>query len=149
MLCLSGCGNLKDIKDIKVTSVNVESISPRGFKSVDVFLSAGVENPAKQVSVSEINGSIEYSGKIIGVLAMDPFVLAAKSTEVYNLKANIGLAKGAGYKDLMVLVNPDALNSCTVDISAKATYGKNTVVPIKIKDVPLNKLLKSISHATN
>ena len=40
-LCLAGC---KDIKDIRVTSVKLESISPRGFKSVDLYISSEVYN---------------------------------------------------------------------------------------------------------
>ena len=73
MLCMAGC---KDIKDIRVTSVKLESISPRGFKSMDLHISAEVYNPARQVKISEIDGSVIHSGKIIGKLAMDPFILA-------------------------------------------------------------------------
>ena len=98
LLGLTGC---KDIRDIRVTSVEVESLSPRGFKSVDVFLKVGVDNPAKQVKISEIDGSVKHSGKVIGKLAMDPVILVARSTEKYNFKATVSLAEGAGLKELM------------------------------------------------
>ena len=145
-LCLAGC---KDIKDIRVTSVKLESISPRGFKSVDLYISSEVYNPARQVRISEIDGSVIHSGKIIGKLAMDPFILAPKSLETYNLKANVSLAQGAGFKDLMVLTDPDELNKCTVDISAKAAYGKGAPMSVKRKNIPLKELLNSIGNETN
>ena len=146
MLCLTSC---KDIKDIRVTAVKLESISPRGFKSVDLRLSAEVYNPARQVKLSEIDGSLIHSGKIIGKLAMDPFILSPKSTGTYNLKANVALAEGAGFKDLMILADPEKLNECTVDITARAAYGKGAPLPVKMKNIPLKELLNSIGNEKN
>ena len=146
MLALAGC---KDIKDIRVNSVKLESISPRGFKSVDLCLSAEVYNPARQIKLTEIDGSLIRSGKVIGKLAMDPFILAPKSLETYNLKANVALVQGAGFKDLMMLADPEKLNECTVDISAKAAYGKGAPMPVKRKNIPLKELLNAIGNEKN
>ena len=146
LLCLSGC---KNVRDIRVTSVELESISTRGLKSVDIFIKVGVDNPAKQVSFSEIEGSLMHSGKVIGKLAMDSFSLGAKTSDVYTLKANVALAKGAGLKELMLLASPDALNVCTVDVSAKAAYGKGKPMPVKLKDIPLKELLDRIENEKN
>ena len=146
VLALTGCRN---IKDIRVLSVNLDSISMRGFKSVDLHFSAEIDNPARQIRLTEIDGSIIHSGKIIGKLAMDSFILAPKSQETYNLKANVSLAQGAGLKDLMMLADPKRLNECTVDLSAKAAYGKGTPMPVKRKNIPLKELLNSIENEKN
>lgn len=146
MLCLTGC---KGVKDIEVTSVQLESISTKGLRSMDVFLKVGVDNPAKQVKISEIEGSLKHSGKVIGKLAMDSFILGAKTADVYTLKANVSLAQGAGFKELMVLASPDGLNGCTIDFSAKATYGKSAVMPVKMKDIPLKELLDKFENEKN
>ena len=146
MLCLTGC---KGVKDIEVTSVQLESISTKGLRSMDVFLKVGVDNPAKQVKISEIEGSLKHSGKVIGKLAMDSFILGAKTADIYTLKANVSLAQGAGFKELMVLASPDGLNGCTIDFSAKATYGKSAVMPVKMKDIPLKELLDKFENEKN
>ena len=146
MLCLTGC---KGVKDIEVTSVQLESISTKGLRSMDVFLKVGVDNPAKQVKISEIEGSLKHSGKVIGKLAMDSFILGAKTADVYTLKANVSLAQGAGFKELMMLASPDGLNGCTIDFSAKATYGKSAVMPVKMKDIPLKELLDKFENEKN
>ena len=146
MLSLTGC---KNVKDIRITSAKLESVSPRGFKSLDVFFTVGVDNPARQVKISEIDGSLKHSGKVIGKLAMDPFVLTARSSETYTFKANVSLAKGAGFKDLMMLASPDGLNECTVDLTAKAAYGKGAPMPVKLKDIPLKELLDKIENEKN
>ena len=141
MLCLTGC---KGVKDISVTSVEVESISMKGMKGLDVFLKVGVDNPAKQVRISEIEGSLKHSGKVIGNLAMDPFILGGKTADIYTLKATVTLAQGAGLKDLIALTDKNGLNRCTVDFSAKAKYGKNAPVQIKRKEIPLKELLDKL-----
>ena len=146
LLGLTGC---KNVKDIRVNSVEVESLNMRGFKSVDIFLKVEVDNPAKQVKISEIDGSLKHSGKVIGKLAMDPFTLVPKSIETYSLKSNVSLAQGAGFKDLMLLASPDGLDECTVDISAKAAFGKGAPMPVKIKDVPLKELLDKFDNENN
>ena len=146
VLCLTGC---KNVKDIQVTSVEVESVSLKGMKSLDIFLKVGVDNPAKQVKISEIEGSLKHSGKVIGKLAMDSFILGARTADVYTLKANVSLVQGAGFKELMSLAAPDGLDGCTVDFSAKATYGKAAVMPIKMKDIPLKELLDKFENEKN
>ena len=146
ILCLTGC---KGVKDIEITSVEFESATLNGFKSVEVFLKVGVDNPAKQMRISEIDGSLIHSGKVIGKLAMDPFILGARTSDIYMLKANVSLAQGAGLKELMVLASPDGLNGCTVDFSAKATVGKSAKMPVKMKDIPLKELLDKFENEKN
>ena len=132
-----------------MNSVEVESLNLKGFKSADIYLNVEVDNPAKQVKISEIDGSVKHSGKVIGKLAMDSFTLAPKSIETYNLKANVSLAQGAGFKDFMLLASPNGLDECLVDISAKAAYGKGAPVPVKMKDVPLKELLDKLDNENN
>ena len=146
MLCLTGC---KDVKDIKVTSVEVESVRARGLRGVDIFLKVGIDNPAKQVKVSEIEGSLKQSGKVIGNLAMDSLILGARSSEIYMLKASVSLAQGAGLKEIMMLAAPDGLDACTIDFSAKAALGKSARMPIKQNDIPLKELLDKFENEKN
>ena len=146
MLSLTGC---KGVKDITVNSVELESLSTKGLKSMDVYLKVGVDNPAKQVKIFDVDGSLNHSGKVIGKLAMDPFILGARTDDVYVLKATLSLAQGAGLKDLMVLMDKKGLDQCTVDVSAKAAYGKAATMPIKMKDIPLKKLLDKIENEKN
>ena len=140
LLCLTGC---KNNKDIEVTSVKLESVSLNGFKSLDLYLSAQVSNPARQVKLSEIEGSIVHSGKIIGRLAMDPFVLQAKSAEIYHLKALVTIDKEASLSELMALMDEKVLNECLLDISVRVQLKSGVAKKIRLNDIPLKKLLES------
>ena len=146
MLGLTGC---RGVKDIVIDSVELESLSTKGLKSVDVFLKVGVDNPAKQVKIFDVDGSLKYSGKVIGKLAMDPLILGARTADVYVVKATVSIAQGAGLKDFMILMDKKGLDMCTIDISARATLGKAAPVQIRKKDIPLKKLLDKIENEKN
>lgn len=137
-LCLSGCNK---VRQINVTSVDIESVSMRGFRGIDVFLAVGIDNPAMQIGLSEINGSLKYSGKVLGRLAMDPFTLVSKSAEIYHLKAAISIEKDAGIRELTALMDKETMLECTVDISVRATLKGGVSKTLRFKDIPVRELL--------
>ena len=137
-LCLSGCG---DIRELKVTSVQVESIAPNGLRGVNVWLAVGIDNPAFQVSLSEIEGSLKLSGKVLGRMAMDPFVLHARSAEIYHLRTTLNIEQGVTLTEMLALTDMETLNKCMVDVSAKATLKGGVSKYLKFNDIPLTDLL--------
>ena len=139
VLTSTGC---KKIKDIKVTSVDVEAIAPQGLTGVNVYLAVGIDNPAMQISFEDIKGALKHSGKVIGRVAMDPFVLQARSAEIYHLKAFLTLGEDATLRDLLLLTNVERLNECVVDVSATPRLKGGLGAPVTIKDIPLKKLLE-------
>ncbi len=140
---LGGC---RKIKDISVTSVKLEAISPQGFKGLNVYVAAGIDNPALQIGLEDIQGTLKHSGKIIGRLAMDPFVLQARSAEIYHLRGFVTLGEDATLRDLMMLTDAARLNECMVDVSLKARLKNGAAAPVNIKDIPLKKLLDSTGN---
>ena len=137
-LCLSGCG---DIRELKVTSVQVESIAPNGLRGVNVWLAVGIDNPAFQVSLSEIEGSLKLSGKVLGRMAMDPFVLHARSAEIYHLRTTLNIEQGVTLTEMLALTDMEILNKCMVDVSAKATLKGGVSKYLTFNDIPLTDLL--------
>ena len=138
VMCLTGCG---DVRDIKVTSVNIESISLNGFRGANVDLAVGIDNPAFQVGLSEIEGSLKLSGKVLGRMAMDPFVLQARSAEVYHLKTSVNIEQGVTLAELLALTDAETLNKCMVDVSVRATLKGGISKRLKFNDIPLTNLL--------
>lgn len=145
-LCLSGCSKFKDIK---VNSLDIESISPQGMRGLSVVIAAEVDNPAVFISLSEINGCVKHSGKIIGRLTMDPFSLNARSIETYHLKARLGIDEDVSLYDLMMLTDVRTLDECTVDFSVKGTLKGGLSKTIKRTDIPLKELLDQANHEKN
>ena len=139
MSCLSGCNK---VKQIKVTSVALESVGLCGFKGLDVGLAIGIDNPAFGVDISEIEGALKHSGKVLGRVSLDPFRLHGRSAEIYHLRALVTLEKGVGIQEILPYMNKDMLEQCTFDVSAKATYKKTVSKVFAYKDMPVKKLLE-------
>ena len=146
LLTLGGC---KKIKDINVTSVKVEAIAPQGLQGINVFLAVGIDNPAFQIDLEDINGALKHSGKVLGRVAMDPFTVQARSAEIYHLRAFVTLGEDATLRDLLMLTDMAKLNECTVDVSAKPRLRSGLGAPITIKDIPLKKFLEKTYNEKN
>ena len=137
-LCLAGCG---DIRDLEVTSVQIESITPNGLRGVNVGLAVGIDNPAFQVGLSEIEGSLKLSGKVLGRMTMAPFVLRARSAEIYHLEASLSIEQGVTLMEILSLTDMETLNKCMVDVSVKATLKGGVSKLLNFNDIPLTDLL--------
>lgn len=138
LLSLSGCNK---VRQINVTSLDIESVSMRGFRGATLFLAVGIDNPAMQIGLSDISGCLKSSGKVLGRLEMDPFTIVAKSAEIYHLKADVSIEPGAGLRELTALMDKNTLLGCTVDVSVKATLKGGVSKILKFKDIPVEKLL--------
>ena len=138
-LALAGCGK---VKDITVTSLQLESIAPQGLKGIDVYMAVGIDNPSFQIGLEDIHGSLKHSGKVLGRVTMDPMVLQRKSAEIYHVKAFLSLGEDARLRDLLMFTNIEKLYECTVDVSATPRLKSGLGTPITLKDIPLKKLLE-------
>ena len=130
------------MKQISVTSVEVEAISSKGLKGINVFVAVGIDNPSIQISLEDIHGAVKHSGKVLGRVTMDPFVVQAKSAEIYHLRAFVTLGEDATLKDLIMLTDMEKLKGCTVDVSATPRIKGGLGAPITIKDIPFEKFLQ-------
>lgn len=146
LMTLAGC---KKVKDVKITSVQLEALAPQGLTGLNAFLAVGIDNPAFQVRLEDITGALKHSGKVIGRLAMDPFTVYGRSAEIYHLKALLTIGEDATLKDIMLLTDMARLNECVVDISLKAELKSGVSAPIEIKDIPLKKLLERANNEKN
>lgn len=140
-LCLTGCKDIQNIKNIKVTSVAVETISPNGLRGMTVGLAVGVDNPSFHVDLSEINGALKLSGKVLGRVTMDPFTLHGKSAEIYHLRAAVTIEQGVSLSELTALLDMETLNQCMVDVSARATLKNGLSKVLNFNDIPVKDLL--------
>ena len=139
VLCLSGCNK---VKQIKVMSVALESVGLRGLKGLDVGVAVGVDNPAFSVDLSEIEGALKHSGKILGRVSLDPFTLHGRSAEIYHLRALVTIEKGVGLQELLPFMKIEMLEQCTLDVSVKVTYKKSVSKVLTFNDIPVKKLLE-------
>ena len=144
LLCMTGCVNVKKLQEIQLVDAKLESLSPVSLKQYIVTGSVTVDNPAVEVSLSEISGVLEHNGKVIGSIAVDPFTLSAKSEQTYTLRADAKVADGIGIFELAKYMDKAVLKQCVVDLKADVRVRNGKVRTVELEDIPLNKLLELI-----
>lgn len=133
-LFMSGCSKFRQIRPL---SVRLESIMPEGFRTFNIMLVAEIDNPACQLTLSDIGGQIVNSGTIIGSYAVDPVILKAKSLDKYHVRLVLTLAKELTILDAMSLMKADVIKKYTVDVEAKVTLKSGISKRFAYKDIPI------------
>ena len=141
MTALCGCSKYKQIRPV---SAELESIVPGGFRSVSATLAVEIDNPAGQVRLSEIEGIVSRSGKVFGRVAVDPFILEARSLEKYRLNAVLSLDGDVTLIDVMSLLKGKAVEEITVDLHAKVSLKGGASKRVALEDLPLKELYELV-----
>ena len=138
LIMLSGCGK---IQDIRPTSFELESISPKGLSAAEMNFRIGIHNPVMQISLSEV----VVSGKVIGNVSVSPFILEAKSDKEYDMKALLALSKGSSILNLIPLLkDPEAQKSAVMNVRFKAALKGGLAKELKWEGIPVEKLMKLV-----
>ncbi len=144
VMSLSSCSEVKKLKQIDFTSVQITNITPKGLTSIDLGCKVGINNPSIQLSLSEISCDIKHSGKVLGNVAIDPFTLHARTEEVYDLKANARIGKGMSLMEAMNLFNSNIMDELTADLHARVKLKGGPAKRVTLTDVPLKKLIEFV-----
>lgn len=136
-------GSCAKVKQVGVTSLELDSVTPRGLRALTLTMSVGVHNPVNEITLSEISGEAVVSGKVIGNVAVDPVVLTARKDSTYKVKADVTLAEGVSVLEVLALAKDrSAIENGTANVYAKAKLKGGPSKKIKMEDVPLKKLLE-------
>lgn len=138
---LCGCAKFKQIRPV---SVELESFNPKGLRAVEAVIALELDNPAAQVSLSEIEGVILRSGKVFGKVAVDPFIMNARSVETYHLNAVLTLDGGVSLFDVMSLLKSNVLEEFTVDFHATASLKSGASKKMVFEGLPLKELYELV-----
>lgn len=139
LVSLTGCGKFKDIK---VNSAKVEKVSPYGLRGVDVGIAVEVDNPAAEIKLSDMAADVEYCGKVLGKVTVDPFTMKGRSVETYHLNARLTLDENVSLYDALMLLDKGFMDKCLVDITVKGKLKGGLSKTIRKNDVPLKKLVE-------
>jgi len=140
LLAVSACGD--SIRNIRITSVQLESFKVTSSSTLEAVLLIGVNNPAKSVQVSDLCAALKYDGELIANATAQDVELEGASTLEYRLPCeatladNISLIK-AGM--IMATMNPDKLKA---DLSLGIAPKGGKVRMLNFNDLDISGLLK-------
>lgn len=138
VLCIASCSG--SFKDIKVLSCDIVSIEPRGLTAFDAALNLGIENPAPQVTLSEMKAVIKMDEVPCLYLNAEDLTLARCSEAVYNVSFHGNLDENFNPFALLQLLNQQNQPKLTADISFHGRLRSGLGKYFEYKDIPIEEL---------
>ena len=140
VLAFSGCAGLEKVKDIKVTSVGVESYSFSGLRSIDAVLAIGIDNPTFAFKITDLNGILKYKGEDFAFYSADTIKVDKKCSKVYDLPCSATLTEGVSLMRAIQIARDGTLDGFTTDLEAKVKLRSGAGTTLKYKDLDLKKM---------
>ncbi len=144
LLVLMASSCIKSLKDIKITSCKVTSISPRGLAAFDATVDLGVDNPSVQFALSKMNAVVKMDGTPCLYLTADDVTVAPRTEQVYALILHGTMDEGFNPFSLLTLINSPGLEPVTIDVSYHGALKSGLGKDFEYKDLPLKDLLSGI-----
>lgn len=141
-LTLTGCSDIKNVKEIKLTSYKIDSITPVGLKSVNFKLTIGVDNPAMYLNIDGATGRVCRLGEEVGTFSVDPIALEGHCEAKYPLTGNITLSPGMSILQVMRYASNFNMDEYTLDLFAPVKLKSGAGVKIKFVDKPFKELFE-------
>jgi hypothetical protein len=96
-----------------------------------------------QIALSDIFAEVMLDGKVVGNLSLAPFVMEAKSDNIYDMNALVALNKGFSIINLLpMLKDPEALKNAYINVKVKATLKSGLSKNLEWNEIPVEELLK-------
>ncbi|MCQ2114886.1 MAG: hypothetical protein MJZ07_01625 [Bacteroidales bacterium] len=136
-------GDITKVKQMHLTSYKIVSISPVGLRGVDIAVDLGIDNPAIQFNVSDINVELFRLGKSLGTFVNSEDILVKGNTVgTYRLSGRVALSEGVSVLSVLGLATKFDMDEFTISYSAKVTLKSGLHTTLSEKNVPLRELLE-------
>ena len=139
----SGCSSYRDIR---IGTCKVESISPVGLKAVDAGLSIDVYNPAREITVSGISGTVYYEGAEIGFFEAPEVVVPGKTSSKVSFDVRATLSSSLNLIQIMSMASGFKAERLTLDISMTVGVKGGLKKKFDFEKLPVSDFFGKIEH---
>ncbi|MBO4476204.1 MAG: hypothetical protein J5737_05755 [Bacteroidales bacterium] len=141
-VCLCSCAN--SFKDIKVTSFDLVSVSPKGLSALDASVAIGVDNPTVQVTLTKMYAIVKMDGEPCLHFTADDVTLAPRSQEIYEIDVHGNIDGAFNPFQILTLFKGSSLDPLTVDVWFRGVLKNGFGKDFEYKDIPVKDLIDKI-----
>ena len=141
-LAMTGCGNLRKLKDIQVNSVGVKYFAPTSGRPADAVLLLEIDNPDMGLTLSDVEGTVRKDGEVLGFFTAGELPLQGKSVQVYELPCSATIADNISIVRILGLIAQMSLDGMTVDITLHVKLDNGMGRTLTFNDLALNQLTR-------
>ena len=145
LVCISavatGCASYKDIR---ITSYNIESIFPKGLRTVQATFKVGLDNPAPEVTISDVRGVLYRQDKELGELTTSPFTIQGRTSSQVSLTGVLSLSPSVTFQEIMAIAMTFRPEEYYIDVSMKVKVKGAPAKKLKIRRLPARVLFNMV-----
>ncbi|MBO8456277.1 MAG: LEA type 2 family protein [Bacteroidetes bacterium] len=138
LLMMQGCAKLKQIR---IVSCGVESVSLHGMRGVSAVLSVDVDNPAATVEMSDVEGTLYVGNDVLGSFSAGSFSLAGRGVSENSVPVDFTLDRSVSFMEIVALLRDLDLDSVTMDISFRAKVKGGVSKKMRFERIPASRLV--------
>ena len=141
-LLLAGCKG-RSIKDIKVNSARIVSVTPEGLSGLTALVEVDLHNPTVAFELMDITGVARYKGQDALKVTADQLIVAGHTDKVYRIPVQGEIVEGFNPLLLVRLISTEGtLDDITISIKGKVALRGGIGKNIELKNIPLSTLMK-------
>ena len=142
VLSLASCTG--SFKDIKLTSCEFVSLTPKGLSSFDAVMNIGVDNPAPQITLSKMYALVKMDQQPCLHLYADDVTIASRKNYVYPVSFHGSIDESFNPFGIFSILKGENLESLTVDISFRGALKSGLGKHFEYRNLPLKDVLGTI-----
>lgn len=135
-LFLTSCASYKDIK---VTSVEIVSLSPNGLREVDALLHVGIDNPILSFAVKDVEGVLRDGDTPVAYFVTDQLTVDGKTSKIYDIPVKGRLSESSNIMKLLEFAARRDFSNLKVDVQAHVSLRNGIGKTLNINDISITK----------
>lgn len=128
-------------KQVRVTSCDIVSFTPKGLRSAEAVVSLGIDNPAPSFVVRDLEMVIKDEGSRICVLTADTVAVERQSVREYKVPCAARM-ESLSLMEILEFAGKSDFSDFTADVTANVATGKGAGRRIEFKDIKISDLFK-------
>jgi len=140
MSLMTSCSNMDDIK---ITSFEIVSVTPRGVNGLDALVKIGINNPSFAFEVTDLIGTLRLEGVPCLSISTDQLIVAGKTAKTYNVPLQGQMADGFNPFQLLRIINGYSLDfdKLTLDVHGRAALRGGIGKKLEFNDIKIGEYL--------
>lgn len=140
VILFSGCNDIKNINNIKLSSCGVKYITPTSLRSMTGVLLLEIDNPSMNFTVSDVEGCVKFSERKMLLFTAGEVPVQRHSIQVYELPCSVNLADKVSYLDIMAVAAKSSYEGLTADVDLRVTLKSGVGTTLHFKDIDLSQI---------
>ena len=140
VIFFTGCNDIKNINNIKLSSCGVKYITPTSLRSMTGVLLLEIDNPSLNFTVSDVEGCVKFSDRKMLLFTAGEVPVQRHSIQVYELPCTVTLADKVSYLDLMAIAAKSSYEGLTADVDLRVTLKSGVGTTLHYKDIDLSQI---------